>query len=78
VKQQKQGTPGVYFEIYQQESEEPSGNQSDLTGGAWRWRLKSADHEAITSAESYAQYADCLHAVLLVRRTSTHTPIRDV
>jgi uncharacterized protein YegP (UPF0339 family) len=68
----------VYFEIYQQESERLTAAQSDLTGGAWRWRLKSADHDTITSAESYAQHADCLRAVLFVRRTSTHTPIRDV
>jgi uncharacterized protein YegP (UPF0339 family) len=78
LKQQKEGTPGVYFEIYQQECETLSDTQSDPKGGPWRWRLKSAGHETITSAESYSQHADCLRAVLLVRRTSTHTPIRDV
>ena len=68
----------VSFEIYQQESADDSGMQSDPTVGAWRWRLKSANHEVITSGESYADHADCLRAVYLVRRTSDHTPIRDV
>ena len=64
----------MYFEIFQQ----PSGTQSDLTGGAWRWRLKASDQEIITSGESYVDHADCLRAVYLIRSTSSHTPIRDV
>lgn len=68
----------MYFEIFQEGSARGSGTQSDLTGGAWRWRLKCPNHEAITSGESYVEHADCLRAVYLVRSTSSHTPIRDV
>jgi uncharacterized protein YegP (UPF0339 family) len=68
----------VYFEIYQQASARGSGTQSELTGGAWRWRLKGANQEIITSGEGYAHHADCLRAVYLVRSTSAQTPIRDV
>ena len=55
----------MYFEIYRQ-------------GGEWRWRLNCPDQEPITGAESYADHADCLRAVYLLRGTSSHTPIRDV
>ena len=68
----------VYFEIYQQESASGSSAQGDRAGGEWRWRLKSANHETIASGESYADHADCLRAVYLVRGTSSQTPIRDV
>jgi uncharacterized protein YegP (UPF0339 family) len=68
----------VYFEIYQEANAAGDGTQSELTGGAWRWRLKGANHEIVASGESYVSHADCLHAVYLVRRTSSHTPIRDV
>ena len=68
----------MYFEIFQQGSARGSDTQSDITGGAWRWRLKGANDETITGGESYADHADCLRAVYLVRRTSSHTPIRDV
>ncbi len=78
MEQQKQGERSVYFEIYQQGSAGGSGTKSDLAGGAWRWRLKGANHETITSGETYVDHADCLHAVYLVRSTSSHTPIRDV
>lgn len=78
MEQQKQGTRGVYFEIYQQGGARGSGTRSDLTGGAWRWRLKGANNETVTSGESYVDHADCLRAVYLVRSTSSHTPIRDV
>ena len=76
--QQATGERAVEFEIYQQESGSGSGTQSDPSVGAWRWRLKSANHETITSGESYASHADCLRAVFLVRSTSSHTAIRDV
>ncbi len=77
--QQKRGTRGVYFEIYQEGSAKgSSGTQSDLAGGGWRWRLKGANHEIIASGESYVDHAACLRAVRLVRSTSSHTPIRDV
>ena len=72
------GDTGVYFEIYQQAAPRGSGTQSEPTGGAWRWRLKCANQKTITSGESYADHADCLRAVYLVRSTSSHTPIRDV
>jgi uncharacterized protein YegP (UPF0339 family) len=68
----------VYFEIYRQGSTRGSDTQSDATGGEWRWRLKAANNEVIASGESYADHADCLRAVYLVRSTSSHTPIRDV
>jgi uncharacterized protein YegP (UPF0339 family) len=64
----------VHFEIYQ----EGSGTESDLSGGAWRWRLKGPNGETITSAESYSDHAECLLAVYLIRRTRGHTPIRDI
>lgn len=68
----------MYFEIYQQAGGGDGSTQSELTGGAWRWRLKGANQETITGGESYAHHADCLRAVYLVRSTSSHTPIRDV
>ena len=67
----------MYFEIYQQPGARGGGTQGELTGGAWRWRLKCENHETITSGESYAHHADCLRAVYLIRSTSSHTPIRD-
>ncbi len=68
----------MYFEIYQEGSATGTGTQSDLTGSAWRWRLKGPNGETITSGESYVDHAACLLAVYLVRRTSSHTPIRDI
>lgn len=68
----------MHFEIYQEGSANGSGSESDLTGSAWRWRLKCPNGETITSGESYADHAECLRAVFLVRRTSSHTPIRDL
>jgi uncharacterized protein YegP (UPF0339 family) len=66
----------VYFEIYRQGSARGS-TESNATGGEWRWRLKAANNEIIASGESYADHADCLRAVYVVRSTSSHTPIRD-
>lgn len=69
----------MYFEIYRQGG--ASGTDAPgapAGGGEWRWRLKGANHEIITSGESYVDHADCLRAVYLVRSTSSHTPIRDV
>ncbi len=68
----------MYFEIYRQGSATGTDNPNDPTGGEWRWRLKGANHETITSGESYVDHADCLRAVYLLRSTSSHTPIRDV
>ena len=67
----------MYFEIYQHGSATGADTRSDLTGSEWRWRLKGANNEIIASGESYVDHADCLRAVYLVRRTSSHTPIRD-
>jgi uncharacterized protein YegP (UPF0339 family) len=66
----------VYFEIYRQDS--ASGGDTPGADGGWRWRLKCANDETITSGESYADHAECLRAVYLIRGTSSHTPIRDV
>ena len=68
----------MFFEIYQEGSAGGSDPHGDVSGGAWRWRLKCANDETITSAESYVDHADCLRAVYLVRSTSCHTAIRDV
>ena len=68
----------MHFEIYQDRSARGDGSESDLTGSAWRWRLKGPNGETITSGESYRDHAECLLAVYLVRRTSSHTPIRDI
>ena len=67
----------MYFEIYQDRSAMGHGTESDQTGSAWRWRLNGPNGETITSGESYDDHAECLLAVYLVRRTSSHTPIRD-
>ncbi len=68
----------MYFEIYRQGSASGTDSQSAPTGSEWRWRLKGANDETITSGESYVDHADCLRAVYLLRSTSSHTPIRDV
>jgi uncharacterized protein YegP (UPF0339 family) len=68
----------VYFEIYQQGSATGGSTDTEGTGGAWQWRLKSADDEIIASGENYSDHADCLRAVRLVRGTSCTTPIKDV
>ena len=67
----------MHFEIYQEGSASSSGTQSDLTGSVWRWRLQVPTGETITSGESYVSHAECLQAVYVVRRTCSHTPIRD-
>lgn len=42
----------------------------------WAWRLRAANHQIIaTSGESYYNKNDCLHAVGLVKGTSTFTPV---
>lgn len=75
AERQKQEAKGLYFEIHRQ------GRDGDESGapdsGEWRWRLKDANHEVIANGKSYANHADCLRAVFLVRGTSSHTPIRD-
>lgn len=72
------GAGGVFFEIYRQDSPGGAGTSGANSGGSWRWRLKCPNGETITSGESYADHAECLRAVYLIRSTSTQTPIRDV
>lgn len=43
----------------------------------WRWRLLAANNEIIASGESYANKADCLSAISLVKG-STKAPIYEV
>jgi len=43
--------------------------------GHWRWHLKAANHTIIAnSGEAYWNRADCLHAITLVKGSSS-TPI---
>lgn len=39
--------------------------------GEWRWHLKAANHEIIAQGESYKNKADCLHAIELVKSSSS-------
>jgi uncharacterized protein YegP (UPF0339 family) len=36
-----------------------------LSDGQWRWRLRAANHQIISSGESYWNEADCDHAINL-------------
>ena len=67
----------MYFEIYQEGGASGTAAESD-TGTVWRWRLKCPNGETITGGDSYVDHAECLLAVYSVRRTSSHTPIRDI
>jgi uncharacterized protein YegP (UPF0339 family) len=66
-----------HFEIYQEGNAGAGGTDGEGIGTGWRWRLRGPNGETITSAESYADHAECLLAVYIVRRTNSHTPIRD-
>jgi uncharacterized protein YegP (UPF0339 family) len=68
----------VHFEIYQDGNADGGSSRGNLTGSAWRWRLRGPNGETMTSGEAYGDHAECLSAVYMVRRTSSHTPIRDV
>lgn len=39
--------------------------------GFWRWRAKGKNHEIIASGEAYYNKADCLHAINLLRGSSS-------
>ncbi len=41
----------------------------------WRWRLRASNGEIIASGESYVHKADCMHAINLVKTTSSATPV---
>jgi uncharacterized protein YegP (UPF0339 family) len=71
------GVSEPHFEIYQEGNAGGGGTDGEVTGTGWRWRLRGPNGETITSGESYADHAECLLAVYTVRRTSSHTPIRD-
>lgn len=66
----------MYFEIYKETA--TGAGLIGSTTGQWRWRLKSQNHEPITSGESYHNKQDCLHAIGLVRSTNTDTPVSEV
>lgn len=71
----------MYFEIYRQATGLISGGIGALpsnTVGQWRWRLRGANHHIIASGESYHNEKDCLHAIDLVKGTTTTTPVKHV
>lgn len=47
----------MYYQKYQQ-------------GGQWRWRLRAANHEIISSGEAYVYERDCDHAISLNKGSS--------
>ena len=58
----------MHFEIYRRH------------GGAdrrWCWRLHDGTQQVIASGEGYQSKALCLHAIDLVRGTSSLTPVID-
>jgi uncharacterized protein len=54
------------FELYR---------RRDHRGKGWCWRLCGATEGIVVFGEGYASRADCLHAVELVRGTTSLTPI---
>ena len=54
----------MYYEKYQ-------------SGGQWRWRLRAANHEIISSGESYWNEDDCNHAISL-NKSSSSAPVKSV
>ena len=67
----------MYFEIYRQGSAPESAAGAD--DGSWSWNLKATNDETIARGQSYADKADCLRAVYLVRGTNCNeTPLREV
>lgn len=49
-----------------------------LFGRRWFWRLRARNGEIIAQGESYRRRVDAVHAVGLVRATSTATPIEEL
>ncbi|THD35968.1 MAG: DUF1508 domain-containing protein [Sphingomonas sp.] len=43
-------------------------------GTQWRWRLRAANHEIISSGESYVHERDCDHAISL-NKSSSNAPV---
>ena len=56
------------FELYR---------RPDVRGKSWCWRLCGAREGIVAYGEGYASRSDCLHAVELVRGTTSLTPIID-
>ena len=54
---------GMYYEKYQ--------------SGGWRWRLRAANHEIISSGEAYVNEADCDYAIGL-NKGSGSAPVRKI
>jgi uncharacterized protein YegP (UPF0339 family) len=56
----------MYFALYRDD------------GNRWRWTLYSKDRRKIAdSGESYGDRADALHAIFLVKGTSSATPVHE-
>ena len=48
------------------------------SSGQWRWRLRAANQEIIAvSGEGYYNKQDCLHAIGLVK-SSTSAPVHEI
>jgi uncharacterized protein YegP (UPF0339 family) len=48
------------------------------TAGQWRWRLKAANGKIVASSgEGYANKADCIHAIELVKGSAS-VPVKEV
>lgn len=63
------------FEIYKEPLKLSSLTVSP-TVGQWRWRLRGSNGEPIANGgESYHNKADCLHAIDLIKSTSSTTPV---
>lgn len=41
------------------------------SGSQWRWRLRSANHEIISSGESYWNESDCDNAITINKSSYT-------
>lgn len=65
----------MYFEIYKETA--ATRGLINSTTGQWRWRLKSQNHETITSGESYYNKQDCIHAINLVKSTNKDTLVNE-
>jgi uncharacterized protein YegP (UPF0339 family) len=45
------------------------------SGAEWRWRLRAANNEIISSGEAYWNERDCDHAINL-NKSSANAPVR--
>lgn len=58
----------MHFELYRQRAGDARG---------WCWKLHDGFQQVVASGEGYRTKADCLHAIDLVRGTSSLTPVID-